>query len=100
VVGTLSYSGASALIHKDLPPYVTAAGNPISPRGINKIGLERKGFSEATILALTRAYKIFFMKKLTVKEAEKEARNSCDLSIPEVAYFVDFIVNSKNGVAR
>ena len=100
VVGELSFTGGISLIHKDLPPYVIAVGNPIVPRGINKVGLERKGISENVIKELTKAYKIFFMKQLTVKEAEKEMRETCDLSMPETAHFLEFILMSKNGVAR
>lgn len=100
VIGKMAYIGGCSLIHKDVAPFVTALGNPVAPRGINKVGLERKGFSEAAVRELIKLYKIIFMKGLTVREAETEARASCDLTLPEPAYFLDFVLASKNGVAR
>jgi UDP-N-acetylglucosamine acyltransferase len=70
------------------------------PRGINKVGLSRKGISEQTIKELAKAFKICFMHGLTVIEAEKEVLAKCDNSIPEVAFFIDFIRTSPNGIAR
>jgi len=100
VLGKMSYIGASSMIQKDVPPFCTAIGNPVVPRGINKVGLERKGVCEAAIKDLVKAYKVMFMKGLTVKEAESEIRNSCNLELPEVAYFLDFILTCPNGIAR
>ncbi len=100
VVGKHAYIGANSMIHKDVPPFVTANGAPIVPRGINKVGLSRKGYSEVTIRELIKVYKIFFLQGHTVASAEKIAQTECLLSIPEVSFLIDFIKNSPNGIAR
>jgi UDP-N-acetylglucosamine acyltransferase len=99
-IGRHAYIGASSMIHKDVPPFSTAIGNPVVPRGINKVGLIRKGIPESNVKELTKAFKIYFMKGLTVAEAEKEALSDCDVNIPEVTHFIDFIRTSPNGIAR
>lgn len=100
VIGSMAFIGASCLVQKDVPPFVTATGNPVVPRGINKVGLERKGCPARTIDELVKVYKIVYMKNLTTAEALKEVDASCDTSIPEVRLMSDFIRNSKNGIAR
>ncbi|MFH0918943.1 MAG: acyl-ACP--UDP-N-acetylglucosamine O-acyltransferase [Fibrobacterota bacterium] len=100
VIGAWSYLGAQAMVHKDIPPFVSAHGNPIEPRGINKVGLERHGLSEHAIKELQKAYKIFFMRNLTVKESEAALRAECDMTVPELSQLLEFILNSKNGIAR
>ncbi|MBL8026223.1 MAG: acyl-ACP--UDP-N-acetylglucosamine O-acyltransferase [Fibrobacteres bacterium] len=100
IIGKHAYIGANSMIHKDVPPFTTAIGNPVVPRGINKVGLTRKGYTEEAIKELVKVFKIFFLQGLTVAEAEKEVVAKCDLSQPETAFLVDFIRTSPNGIAR
>jgi UDP-N-acetylglucosamine acyltransferase len=99
-IGTMAFTGACCLIQKDIPPFVSVTGNPAEPRGINKVGLERKGVPAETIEELISAYKILYMKKLTTTEAIKKIESSCNTSLKEIQVFLDFIKNSKNGIAR
>ena len=41
-----------------MPPFVLASGNLARPYGLNREGLRRAGFSEETMEALSRAYKL------------------------------------------
>jgi UDP-N-acetylglucosamine acyltransferase len=82
-----------------VPPYVTAAGNLARPFGLNTNGLKRRGFSEATIGALKRAYRTLYRKGLSLEEAKREIGEQAAGS-PEVRYFLDFIINSKRGFIR
>ena len=68
---------------KDVPPDVMAAGNYASLYGLNLIGLKRRGFSEETIAALKKVYKIFFRSSLTVAKAIEKARAEVP-DLPEV----------------
>jgi len=43
-VGAHSFCGVGTVLLQDLPPYVTVAGNPAAPHGINAEGLRRRGF--------------------------------------------------------
>ena len=55
--------GCSRVIH-DVPPYVLVNGNPSYAHHVNKIGLERAGFSTERIEAATELFRVFFSRKL------------------------------------
>jgi UDP-N-acetylglucosamine acyltransferase len=100
VIGTLAYVGGCSLVHKDVAPFVSAMGNPVKPKGLNKVGLERDGYSEEVIQEISKAFKIIFLKNLTVEEAEKEINTTCNTGLSQIKELADFIKNSKNGIAR
>ena len=99
-IGRMAFIGASCLVQKDIPPFITATGNPVTPRGINKVGMERKGTSAETITQILRAYKILYLKNLTIADALAEIESNCNPSLPEIAEFLAFLRHSKNGIAR
>lgn len=100
-VGKHSITGGCAKIVQDIPPFMIVDGNPAATRGLNIVGLQRRGFSEKSIRALKTAYKKLFLKKdgnLSNIIAElKELPVSWD---PEVAYLLSFIEGSQRGVSR
>ena len=67
--------------------------------GINTIGLQRKGFSAEAIEALKSAYRTLFHSKLLFTEAVAAVERELG-QVPEVAYLVKFIRESKRGIQR
>ena len=98
-MGIHSFSGASSLIFKDVPPFVTVWGNRAKAYGINKEGLKRREFSSETIRALHQAYKIIYKQKLTIEQAIKNLQELSD-EYEEVRQMVTFLQQSKRGVVR
>jgi UDP-N-acetylglucosamine acyltransferase len=98
-IGRHCIIGGASAVTKDVPPYTTAAGHYASLYGLNLIGLRRRGFTEETIAALKKAYKIFFRSSLTVAKAIERARAEVP-DLPEVRTFIEFIEQSKRGVTR
>ena len=49
-------------VRKDVPPFVRAARDPLAYAGVNKIGLERRGYSKKRINDLQDLYRILFVK--------------------------------------
>ena len=43
-IGAHGITGMGTIVLQDVPPYVTASGNPARPYGINSEGLRRRGF--------------------------------------------------------
>jgi UDP-N-acetylglucosamine acyltransferase len=84
---------------KDIPPYVIAAGDRACLYGLNKVGLQRNGFSEGTVAALKKTYQIVFRFGLTLREAVERARAEVD-QIPEVVRLIEFIQSSDRGITR
>ena len=99
-VGDHAFIGGGSICTQDVLPFVKTVGNrPAKTYGINTIGLQRKGFTEETIEALQRAYRLLTRSKLPLQEAL--ARMEADLGfVSEVRYFAEFIRTAKRGVIR
>ena len=98
-VGAHAFTAMGAVVNRDVPPYVTVAGEYAVPRGINSEGLKRRGFGPERMRAIRRAYKTLFASGLPLAEARAEiARNAA--SEPDLALLVDFIDQSQRGMLR
>lgn len=96
-LGESSFTAISAVIVKDVPPYVMAGGNTARARAINREGLKRRGFSRETIAAITRAYKTLYRQGLLLEDALAELDEQAQHS-PEIAHFVAFIRGARRGI--
>jgi UDP-N-acetylglucosamine acyltransferase len=99
-IGAHSIIGGCAKIVQDVPPYLIADGNPAHLRGVNHVGLERRGFTEADIKALRRAYRIVADRTLNFSQATEKIAASEDAANPHVKALVDFFKTTQRGVIR
>ena len=99
-VGRYAYIGASTVITQDVPPFsLVVTERETICFGINKIGLQRKGFSEERQRALQRAYKLLLRSKLNTKQALSEMRATLADS-DDVAELIKFIETSERGIVK
>lgn len=98
-IGAHSFTAMGTAVGKDIPAFITAAGNPAEARSMNFEGMRRRGFSEEAIQALRRAYKAVYRKGLTVDEA-LQALTDSEAQYPEVALFCNSIRQSSRGITR
>ena len=98
-VGTHSFTGMGTYLDRDLPPYVSAAGNMAQPYGINTVGLRRRGVPGTTIDALKRAYRTLYRSGLGQDEMKRELGLQAE-SCAEVRVILDFLDASKRGFIR
>ena len=98
-VGCYSISAIASIILKDVPPYLMVSGNSAKPGGLNRVGLKRNGFSDTSVEALRKAYRIVYREGLLLKNALKKLRALADES-EEVALFTRFIEQSGRGIVR
>jgi UDP-N-acetylglucosamine acyltransferase len=98
-IGAHAFTGASAYVSKDVPPYVLVAGNPAEAKNINVDGLKRRGFDSAAIAALRRAYKIIYRQGLNVDEAILELQKLV-VEHGAVQPLIDALQNSARGIVR
>lgn len=97
-VGKHSIVGGCTKIVQDVPPFVVVDGNPATVRGINVVGLQRRGFSEEEIKALKKAYKALFLKKERgIKEGIEELKDS---EAPIIRELLEFIGQVTRGLVR
>ena len=87
-------------VSQDVPPYMMAAGSRAKLYGLNTVGLKRHQFSEQTIRALKKAYRIIFRSGLTLEKAVKTVEEEDISLMPEVRHLLDFIQRSKRGISR
>ena len=98
-IGKQAYVGGGTLIRKDVPPYVRAAREPVTYMGINKIGLERNGFSQSEIKSLQDLYRYIFVHSNNVSQSMLLLQNQFKDN-PFREEIMKFIIESPNGVIR
>jgi UDP-N-acetylglucosamine acyltransferase len=98
-LGPYAMTGGCSKIVQDVPPYLIADGNPAVVRGLNKVGLERQGFTPEQLKNLKECYRILYRQNLNVAQAIEQIRSSAP-DTPEVEAFVTFIANSPRGIIK
>ncbi len=96
-IGAHVMTAGGSIVYKDIPPYVMAAGSPVTPHGLNSEGLKRRGFTPEMLAVLKRAYKTLYREGLTLQEslAKLEAETA-----PEVSALVEFLRRAERGIIR
>ena len=98
IVGAYSFIGGGTIVTQDVLPFsLTSARRENKAFGINKIGLERRGFSPERIKTLQKAYRILLAGKLNTTQALEKMRA---LESDDVAELVKFIASSERGVIK
>jgi UDP-N-acetylglucosamine acyltransferase len=99
-IGKHAYVGGGTTITQDVLPYsLTSAKRDTHAYSLNRIGLERSGFSQNQLRALQHAYRILLAAKLNTSQALERLRAEGE---PEacVAYLLEFIEASQRGVIK
>lgn len=100
-IGAYAMIGGGTMVGMDILPYTiaTPGKRDAKLRGLNLIGLKRRGFTEETISHLKKAYKTLFMADLKLPDAIARIRSEIT-GCPEIDYLLAFIENSKRGICR
>ena len=98
-VGAHVMAGIASVVTQDVPPFITIAGQPCAPHGINAEGLKRRGFGAEAIAALKRAYRTLYKSGLTFAQA-REAIEAQAAAAPEVRALAEFLAGSTRGILR
>ena len=98
-IGKLAITGGCSKIVQDVPPFMIADGNAAVVRGINKVGMERKGFAPESIRAVKEAYRVIYRSDLNVKQAIERIEQTLP-ETPEIQHLLGFLAASKRGIIR
>jgi len=71
-VGKHSMIGGGFRITQDVPPFILAANEPLKYRGLNSLGLKRRGFSNEDISSLKKAYQYIYSTSLNISQAKEK----------------------------
>ncbi|WP_136516317.1 acyl-ACP--UDP-N-acetylglucosamine O-acyltransferase [Geomonas edaphica] len=100
-IGAHVMVGGMTSITLDVPPYTIVTGDRSESRlrGLNLVGLKRRGFPDESISSLKKAYKLLSMSGLKLAEAIEKMKTEVP-KCPEVDHFIEFIETAKRGVTR
>lgn len=100
-LGAHSIIGGCTKIVQDVPPFTIADGHPAQLRGLNLVGMQRRGFSEGEIRALKKAYRTLFLKKETNLTKQIGVLSESELAgDPNVRRILDFLQSTERGIVR
>lgn len=98
-IGAHSFIGGLTHVNMDVPAFVIVNGNPPEPRGINVVGLERRGFTRGSIGNLRQAYRVLYRKGYPVEQALGELKKMV-AECAEIQMLIDSIESSSRGIIR
>ena len=99
-IGRYAYVGGGTTITQDVLPFsLTSAKRETHAYGMNKVGLERRGFSKERLQALHHAFRVLLAGKRNTSQALEmiKAGHECG---EDLAYLVAFIESSERGVLK
>ncbi|MDF9826069.1 UDP-N-acetylglucosamine acyltransferase [Ereboglobus sp. PH5-10] len=98
-IGAYVMLGGYSKIVQDIAPFMIADGNPAVIRTINKIGLERNGFTPGQIERVKQAYRILFRDGLNRTQAMEKLTAHEHAQTPEFQRIMTFAGTSDRGLA-
>jgi len=98
-IGAHSYIGGGTTITQDVLPFsMTSAERDTHAFMLNKVGLQRRGFSTERIARLHHAFKVLLHSKLNTSQAVEKLRSEGDGE--DIAALVKFIESSQRGIIK
>ena len=102
-VGAHAMTAFQTRLAQDVPPFVTAGGNPAEAQSINAEGLRRRGFSAERIALVKQMYRLLYRKGLTLDAARAQIdalRGEVPEADADIALMQDFLASAARGIVR
>ena len=98
IVGQYAFVGGGTIVTQDVLPFsLTSSRRENKAFGINKIGLERRGFTPARIRQLQKAFRLLLAARLNTTQALEKLRA---MEGEDAAVLVSFLERSQRGVIK
>jgi UDP-N-acetylglucosamine acyltransferase len=99
-IGAHSYIGGGTTITQDVLPFsMTSAARETHAYGMNKVGLQRRGFSKERIAKIHHAYKILLASKMNTSQALEKLKSESDRS-EDVDMLIRFVEQAERGIIK
>jgi UDP-N-acetylglucosamine acyltransferase len=99
-VGAHSYIGGGSIVTQDVLPYsITSAERDTRAYMLNKVGLQRRGFSSERIAKLQHAFKVLLASKLNTSQALEKLSSEGEQG-EDVESLLRFIESSQRGIIK
>lgn len=102
-VGAHVMLGFQSHVSQDVPPFMTAAGNPLSVAGTNAEGLRRRGFSRERIALVKQMHRLLYREGLTLDKARAAIaalHGTVEGGDADVEALLGFVAAATRGIAR
>lgn len=97
-IGKLAMISGNTRVNLDVPPFLLVSGFHIAANGLNRVGLQRAGFSPESLRQLKQAYRILYRSRLPLQEALEQIER--EIPLAEAQHLVAFIRSSERGICR
>jgi len=98
-LGAFAMLSATAKLVHDLPPFFIADGTPAEVRAINRVGLERNGFTTEQLDRVKQIHRILYRDGLNRTQALEKLENHPQAETPEFQRMLRFAQKSARGLA-
>jgi len=98
-IGRLAMVGAHSKVTQDVVPFMLVDGSPAEVRGLNLVGMDRRGLSHEAQTEIKKAFKVLYQSKLKASQALEEIKKLKQLD--EIKHMVSFLEHSTDrGISR
>jgi UDP-N-acetylglucosamine acyltransferase len=98
-VGKAGFIGGASAVDRDIPHFCTAFGNRIRLKGVNIIGLRRRGYSKEVISEVVEFYRMMESSALSPRAFVSHEENMSEYKDNEIVKeLASFITNSEIGL--
>jgi UDP-N-acetylglucosamine acyltransferase len=98
-VGAYAMLSATAKLVHDLPPFFIADGTPAEVRAINRVGLERNGFSAEQLDRIKQIHRLLYRAGLNRSQALEQLASHAQADTNEFQQMLVFARSSERGLA-
>jgi len=97
-IGQHAIIGGCTKIVQDVPPFMIVDGSPATVRTINKINLERHGFTPERVDRVKQIYRILYREGLNRTQGLEKLAAHPDAATPEFQQMLAFAAKSERGL--
>jgi UDP-N-acetylglucosamine acyltransferase len=102
-IGAHAMIGFQGHVAQDVPPFLTADGNPLAARAINATGLRRRGFTAERMGVIKQMHKLMYRSALPLEQAVAQIealRGQVAEADADVQLMLDFLASATRGIVR
>jgi len=102
-IGAHAMTAFQSHVSQDVPPFITAGGNPLGVHGFNVEGLRRRGFSRERIAQVKQMHRLLYRDGLTLAQATEAIaalRGGVEGGDTDLDLMLGFLAASTRGIVR
>jgi len=98
-IGAHAMVGFASAVSQDVPPFMLVDGNPLAVRGLNLVGLRRRGYSAPRLAAIKQMHKLLYRQNNTLEQA-RAGIAALASEVPDAAEDIVLMQGFLDGAAR